>query len=79
MSEDAIETLVNYMSMMEHLPREGVVSLPLLAHTNWADWSNAVGWEMYLRWALEKLSELKYPLDDDDSPSAGSLRLMVAS
>jgi hypothetical protein len=33
--------------------------------TNWADWSNAMGREMYLRRALEKLN-LEYPPTSDD-------------
>jgi len=32
--------------------------------TNWADWSNAMGREMYLRRALEKLN-LEYPPTSD--------------
>ena len=33
--------------------------------TNWADWSNAMGREMYLRRALEKLN-LEYPPTSDN-------------
>ena len=62
-SEDAVETLVDFVSMTEHLPREGVVS-PLAPGTNWADWSNAVGREMYLRRALAKLNA-EYPPEAD--------------
>jgi hypothetical protein len=61
MSEDTIEMLVKSMSSMtEHLPSGGEVSLPPPG-TNWADWSNALGREMYLRRALTKLNlELPY-------------------
>jgi len=33
--------------------------------TNWADWSNTMGREMYLRRALEKLN-LEYPPTSDN-------------
>ena len=63
-SEDAVETLVEYVSMAEHLPSGREVSLPGPG-TNWVDWSNAMGREMYLRRALEKLN-LEYPPTSDD-------------
>jgi hypothetical protein len=62
-SEDAIETLVDFVSMTEHLPRGGVVSPPPPG-TNWADWSNAMGREMYLHRALAKLNA-EYPPESD--------------
>jgi hypothetical protein len=62
MSEDAVEALVDYVSMVEHLPSGGEVSL-LRPDTNWADWSDAMGREMYLRRALERLN-FEYPPDD---------------
>jgi hypothetical protein len=61
MLEDTVEVLVNYVSMAEHLPSGGEVSLPLPG-TNWADWSNAMGREMYLRRVLERLN-FEYPSD----------------
>jgi hypothetical protein len=51
--------LIDFMSMMEHLFREGVVSPPA-SGTNWVDWSNAMGREMYLHHALAKLNA-EYP------------------
>jgi hypothetical protein len=63
-SEDAIETLVEYVSMVEHLPSGREVSPPGPG-TNWVDWSNAMGREMYLRRALEKLN-LEYPPTSDN-------------
>ena len=60
-SEDAVEALVDYVSMAEHLPSEGEVSLPR-PRTNWADWSDAMGREMYLRRALDRLN-FEYPPD----------------
>jgi hypothetical protein len=62
-SEDAVETLIDFMSMMEHLPRGGVVSPPAPG-TNWADWLNALGREMYLHRVLEKLNA-EYPPESD--------------
>jgi hypothetical protein len=50
--EDAVEALVDYMLMAEHLPSGGEVSPPRPG-TNWADWSDAMGREMYLRRALD--------------------------
>jgi hypothetical protein len=41
----------------------GVVSPPAPG-TNWVDWSNALGWEMYLHRALAKLNA-EYPLEAD--------------
>jgi hypothetical protein len=61
MSEDAIKVLVDYVSMVDHLHREGAVSLPAPG-TNWADWLNALGREMYLQQALDRLN-LEYPSD----------------
>jgi hypothetical protein len=58
-SEDTVETLVDFMSMTEHLSRGGAVSPPAPG-TNWVDWSNTMGREMYLHWALAKLNA-KYP------------------
>jgi hypothetical protein len=63
MSEDAVKALVNYVSMAEHLPSGGEVS-PLRPGTNWADWSNAMGREMYLCRALDRLN-FEYPPDSD--------------
>jgi hypothetical protein len=60
-SEDAVEALVNYVSMAEHLPSGGEVSL-LRPGTNWADWSDVMGREMYLRRALDQLN-FEYPPD----------------
>jgi hypothetical protein len=62
--EDAIKTLVEYVSMAEHLPSGREVSPPGPG-TNWADWSNTMGKEMYLRRALEKLN-LEYPPTSDN-------------
>jgi len=59
--EDAVEVLVNYMSMAEHLPSRGEVS-PLPPGTNWANWSNPMGREIYLRRVLDRLN-LEYPSD----------------
>ena len=36
---------------------------PLRPGTNWADWSDAMGREMYLRRALDRLN-FEYPSDD---------------
>jgi len=47
--------------MVEHLPSGEEVSL-LPPSTNWADWSNAMGREMYLRRVLDRLN-LEYPSD----------------
>ena len=63
-SEDAIEMLVEYVLMAEHLPSGREVSPPGPG-TNWADWLNAMGREMYLRRVLEKLN-LEYPPVSDD-------------
>ena len=41
-----------------------LVSLPVPG-TNWADWSNAFGREMYLQHALEKLNP-QYPSESAD-------------
>ena len=60
-SEDAVKALVDYVSMAEDLPSEGEVSLPRPS-TNWADWSDAMGREMYLRRALDRLN-FEYPPD----------------
>jgi hypothetical protein len=62
-SEDAIKVLVNYMSMVDHLPSGGEVSPPPPG-TNWADWLNTMGREMYLHRALEWLN-FEYPSDSD--------------
>jgi hypothetical protein len=40
----------------------GCLSLPRPG-TNWADWSDAMGREMYLRRALDRL-KFEYPSDD---------------
>ena len=61
-SEDTVEVLVDYVSMAEHLPSGGEVS-PLPPGTNWANWLDAMGREMYLRRALERLN-FEYPSDD---------------
>jgi hypothetical protein len=61
-SDDAVEALVDYVSMVEHLPSGGEVSPPRPG-TNWADWSDAMGREMYLRRALDRLN-FEYPSDD---------------
>jgi hypothetical protein len=61
--EDAIKTLVNFVLIMEHLPRRRVVSLPP-SGTNWANWSNALGREIYLHHALKKL-KAEYPPESD--------------
>ena len=45
---------------LEPLP----ISLPPLGGTNWVDWLDVLGQEMYLRRALEKLS-LGYPSESD--------------
>jgi len=63
-STDAVETLVDYMSMAEHLPSGREVSLPA-SGTTWMDWSHAWEGEMHLRKVLEKLN-LEYPHDSDD-------------
>jgi hypothetical protein len=47
-SEDTVETLVKYVSMVEHLPSGREVSPPA-AGTSWADWSNMWGREMALQ------------------------------
>jgi hypothetical protein len=60
-SDDAIKVLINYVLMAEHLPSGGEVSLPP-SSTNWSDWSNVVGREMYLHRALDRLN-LEYPSD----------------
>jgi hypothetical protein len=49
------------MSMAEHLPSGGEVSPPLPG-TNWANWSNTMGREMYLRRVLDWLN-FEYPPD----------------
>jgi hypothetical protein len=61
-SDDAVEALVDYVSMAEHLPSGGEVSPPRPG-TNWADWSDAMGREMYLHRALDRLN-FEYPPDD---------------
>jgi hypothetical protein len=53
--------LVDYVLMAEHLPSRGEVSLPPPG-TNWADWSNTLGREMYLRRVLDRLN-FEYPSD----------------
>jgi hypothetical protein len=63
-SEDAVEMLIKSMlAMMEHLPSGGEVSLPPPG-TNWADWLNALGREMYLQRALAKLN-LELPCESE--------------
>jgi hypothetical protein len=64
MSTDTVKTLVEYMSMMEHLPSEREVSLPAPG-SSWMDWSHMWGREAYLKRALKKLN-LEYPRDSDD-------------
>ena len=55
-SEDAVEMLIESVSsMMEHLPSGREVS-PLPLGMNWVAWSDALGREMYLQKALEKLN-----------------------
>jgi hypothetical protein len=49
--------------MTEHLPSGGEVSLPAPG-TNWADWLDALGREMYLWRALAKLN-LELPCESD--------------
>jgi hypothetical protein len=61
MSTNTVETLVEYMSMMEHLPSGREVSPPAPGNS-WMDWSHAWGGEMRLRKVLEKLN-LEYPRD----------------
>jgi len=56
--------LIEYVSMMEHLPSGREVSPPA-SGSSWMDWSHAWGREAYLKRALEKLN-LKYPHDSDD-------------
>ena len=60
--EDAIEVLVDYVLMVDHLPSGGEVSPPAPG-TNWVDWSNALEREMYLRRALDRLN-FEYPSDN---------------
>jgi hypothetical protein len=56
MSEDTVEMLIESMSSMtEHLPSGGEVSLLPLG-TNWADWLDMLGREIYLQRALAKLN-----------------------
>jgi len=63
-SKDAIEMLVESMSlMMKHLSSGGEVLLPPPG-TNWADWSNALEREMYLQRALAKLN-LELPCESE--------------
>jgi len=62
-SEDAVEALVDYVLMAEHLPSGGEVSPPRPG-TNWVNWSDATGREMYLRRALDQLN-FEYPPDSD--------------
>jgi hypothetical protein len=62
-STDAVETLVDYVSMMEHLPREREVSPPAVAG-GWVEWADRWRGEMRLQKALEKLS-LEYPSDSN--------------
>jgi len=64
MSSDAIEMLVDYVLMAEHLPRGGEVSPPT-PPSYWMEWSHAWGTEARLRKVLEKLN-LEYPRDSDD-------------
>jgi hypothetical protein len=64
MSSDAVKTLINYVSMAEHLPSGREVSPPALGNS-WTDWAHAWGGEMRLRKALEKLN-LEYPPDSND-------------
>ena len=66
--EDTIETLLAAAvpSIMEHLPREGDVSLLLSVPPPWVQWSNELVREMYIKRALEKL-KLKYPDSVSDS------------
>jgi hypothetical protein len=59
LSEDTVKMLVNFVLMIEHLPRGGVVSPPPPG-INWVDWSNMLGQEMYLHCTLKKLNA-KYP------------------
>ena len=63
MSSDAVEMLVDYVLMVEHLPSGREVSPPALG-SGWTEWSHAWGGEMRLRKALEKLN-LEYPHDSD--------------
>jgi hypothetical protein len=64
MSTDAVETLIEYVSMTEHLPSGREVSPPA-PDNSWMDWSHMWGEEMHLRRALEKLN-LEYPRDSAD-------------
>ena len=64
MSTDAVETLVEYMSITERLPSGREVS-PLAPGSSWTDWSHMWGREVYLRRVLEKLN-LEYLCDSDD-------------
>ena len=65
-SKDAIKMLIeSVLSMMEHLPSGREVLpppsvSPPLPSTNWANWSNAMGREMYLCRVLNRLN-LEYP------------------
>jgi hypothetical protein len=59
--EDAVKALIDYVSMAEHLPCGEEVSLPQPS-TNWANWSDAMGREMYLHRVLDRLN-FKYPPD----------------
>ena len=64
MSKDTIETLIESVSSMtEHLPSGGEVSPPP-SGTNWADWSDVLGREMYLRRPLAKLN-LELPCESE--------------
>jgi hypothetical protein len=63
MSSDAVETLIDYVSMAEHLPSGREVS-PLASGSSWTEWSHTWGGEMCLRKVLEKLN-LEYPHDSD--------------
>jgi hypothetical protein len=64
MSTDAVETLVEYVLMMEHLSSGREVSPPAPG-SSWTDWSHAWETEMRLKKALEKLN-LEYPRDSND-------------
>ena len=75
--KDAVETLVNFILMMEHLPRGGAVSPPLPGATNWVDWLNTMGREMYLHHALEKLNTEYPPESDCDFLTHRALKAMV--
>jgi hypothetical protein len=63
-STDAVKTLVDYVSMTEHLPRGGEVSPPMVAG-GWVEWANRWRGEMCLQKVLEKLN-LEYLPDSED-------------